>query len=123
MAIWEGSGNVIALDVLRAIAREPAALEAFDRSSSSRRGRCGLRQTWDEREALVEQARKDPDAAPGIARRVVEVLALALQASVLLREAPTAVADAFVAAGWARSGRGVRRLPSGIDAAAVAARA
>ncbi len=125
MAIWEGSGNVLALDVLRAIAREPAALEAFDRELQLARGTDAVYDRHVGRtRALVEQARKDPDAAPGIARRVVEALALALQASILLREAPTAVADAFVAARLGEDrGAAYGALPSGVDAAAVAARA
>jgi len=125
MAIWEGSGNVIALDVLRAIAREPAALDAVDRELQLARGTDPaydrhLGRTRD----LVDEARRDPDAAPRIARRVVEALALALQASILLREAPPAVADAFVAARLGED-RGVEygALPTGVDIAALVARA
>ncbi|HEY8319655.1 MAG TPA: acyl-CoA dehydrogenase family protein [Amnibacterium sp.] len=125
MAIWEGSGNVIALDVLRAISREPETLEAFDRELQLARGTDAVYDRHVGRtRALVEQARRDPDAAPGIARRVVEALALALQASILLREAPPAVADAFVAARLGEErGAEYGALPPGVDAAAVAARA
>ena len=65
MAIWEGSGNVLALDVLRAIAREPATLEAFDRELQLARG---VDPVYDRHvgrtRALVEQARKDPERRP-----------------------------------------------------------
>jgi putative acyl-CoA dehydrogenase len=125
MAIWEGSGSVIALDVLRTLAREPAAFEAFDRELQMARGTDPAydRHLGRTRE-LVEAARRDPDAAPRIARRLVEALAVALQASILLREAPAAVADAFVAARLGEDrGSEYGALPAGIDVAAVAARA
>ncbi|WP_426520097.1 acyl-CoA dehydrogenase family protein [Diaminobutyricibacter sp. McL0618] len=98
MAVWEGSGNVIALDVLRAISREPETLEAFDAEVSAARG---LDPVFD---AHLESTRKlartlaDSDSAPGQARRLVGALALSLQASLLLRTAPGAVAHAFVSA-------------------------
>ncbi|RAV00794.1 DNA alkylation response protein [Mycobacterium colombiense] len=99
MAIWEGSGNVIALDVLRAIAREPHSVEAFDREICSALGQYP---EFDKHIAHVREsvrhAGADAAAAQGQARRLVESLALALQASIVIREAPSAVADAFVAA-------------------------
>jgi putative acyl-CoA dehydrogenase len=125
MAIWEGSGSVLALDVLRALAREPRAFDALDRELQLARGtdRIYDRHLGRTRE-LVEAARRDPDAAPGSARRLVEALALALQASILLREAPAAVADAFVAARMGEErGAEYGALPPGIDVAAVVARA
>ncbi|MCU1474487.1 acyl-CoA dehydrogenase family protein [Amnibacterium sp.] len=125
MAIWEGSGSVIALDVLRTLVREPAAFDAFDRELQLARG---TDQAYDRHlgrtRELVDAARRDPDGAPRTARRLVEALGLALQASILLREAPAAVADAFVAARLGEErGSGYGALPAGIDVAAVAARA
>src|SRR5829696_799204 len=121
--IWEGSGNVMSLDVLRAMAREPEGLPAFLAECELARG---------------TDARLDAhlDALPGmlaslggedaqwLARRAVEDLALAFQASLLVRTAPPAVADAFCAGrlGDAR-GRAYGTLPAGIDADAVLARA
>ncbi|HET6824501.1 MAG TPA: acyl-CoA dehydrogenase family protein [Amnibacterium sp.] len=125
MAIWEGSGNVIALDVLRALVREPDTFDVFDRELQLARGTDPaydrhLGRTRD----LVDAARRDPDGAPRIARRLVEGLALALQASILLREAPTVVADAFVAARLGEDrGREYGAVPAGVDVQAVAARA
>nr|MDQ2897941.1 acyl-CoA dehydrogenase family protein [Actinomycetota bacterium] len=107
-SIWEGSGNVAALDVLRAIIREPEGLPAFLAECDIAHGgdaRLDLHlvRTRDRIHALFA----DGDGASGEerlaagqfqARRVVEDLAVALQASLLVRHAPPAVADAFCAA-------------------------
>ncbi|MEU4159775.1 acyl-CoA dehydrogenase family protein [Actinoplanes sp. NPDC026670] len=99
MAVWEGSGNVIALDVLRAMSREPSSVEAVDRELSSA---LGVHAGYDAHVAttrkLIAQVAGDPSTAAGSARRVVESLALGLQGAVLIQQAPAAVADAFVAA-------------------------
>ncbi|WP_338090891.1 acyl-CoA dehydrogenase family protein [Planosporangium thailandense] len=125
MAIWEGSGNVIALDVLRAMAREPQSVEAVDREITSA---LGAYAAFDAHvaatRALLARAAADPAAAPALARRVVEALALALQGAVVIREAPTAVADGFVSAriGDDRSLE-YGALDPALDLAAIAARA
>jgi putative acyl-CoA dehydrogenase len=99
MAVWEGSGNVIALDVLRALAREPDSFAAFDAEVSLASGASTLFD--DHLEATRKLARNvvdaDPDAASRGARRLVAELALSLQASLLLRHAPAAVSGAFIA--------------------------
>jgi putative acyl-CoA dehydrogenase len=99
MAIWEGSGNIIALDVLRAMEREPESMEAVDDEFVPA---LGVHPAYDAHVAtvrtLLAQAKAQPDRAPAQARRLIEALALALQGAVLIREAPSAVADAFVAA-------------------------
>ncbi len=125
MAVWEGSGNVIALDVLRAMAREPESITAFDNEVALA---AGASRTFDlhlakMRRQLAELA-AEPDSAQGRVRRTVESMALALQASLLLREAPTAVAEGFVAARLGED-RGFEygALPDGVDVAAIAARA
>ncbi len=125
MAVWEGSGNVIALDVLRAMAREPESVAAFDAEVALAAGGDPLFDAHLARmRRLIGEAAAEPDTAPAKARRLVEAMALALQASLLLREAPAAVADAFVAArlGEERSFE-YGALPDGADAAAIAARA
>jgi putative acyl-CoA dehydrogenase len=125
MAIWEGSGNVIALDVLRAIRREPESAEAVDRELASARG---VHPAYDAHVAatrsLLAQIQADPERAQARARRLVEDLALALQAAVLIREAPAAVGDAFVAARLG-PGRSLEygALDPGLDLAALVARA
>jgi putative acyl-CoA dehydrogenase len=90
-SIWEGSGNVIALDVLRALAREPAAGDAVLAEVDAAAG-------GDPRlDAAAKQLRADLAAGPAEAdgRAVAARLALAMQGSLLVRHAPAAVADAF----------------------------
>jgi len=123
MAIWEGSGNVIALDVLRALAREPESLEAFDAEVSQARGADRrLDAHLDRTRALVGEVAADP-APDASARRLVEALALSLSAAQLLRTAPGQVADGFIAARLEGASGVFGALPRGVDAVAVAARA
>ena len=126
MAVWEGSGNVIALDVLRALAREPDSFEAFDAEVSLARGESA---TFDAHLAATRSlarsvAADEPDAAARRARRLVADLALSLQASLLIRHAPAAVSDAFVASrlGPDRSHL-YGELPASADLATILARA
>jgi putative acyl-CoA dehydrogenase len=125
MAIWEGSGNVIALDVLRALARDPDSSAAMRDELASTDGAHSLLDAHTRRtlSLLQEISRADDDVAQAQARRLSEALALALQASVMLRWAPNADAEAFIGArlgedrSWQYGG-----LPSGSDAAAIVAR-
>ncbi|MEV1286322.1 acyl-CoA dehydrogenase family protein [Micromonospora sp. NPDC049679] len=97
LAIWEGSGNVIALDVLRAISREPAVIEAFLAEVNQAAGVSELLDAHvKEVTSTLASVRAEPDLAQ--ARRLTERLALALQASLLIRHAPAEVSDAFVGA-------------------------
>jgi putative acyl-CoA dehydrogenase len=93
-SIWEGSGNVQCLDVLRAMVRGPEALEAFFAEVAEGAG-------VDARlDAAAEELRAeltDLDAIESRARRVVERMALVLQGSLAVRFADEAVADAFCA--------------------------
>lgn len=119
-SIWEGSGNVIALDVLRTLRKEPAALSAyFAELDMARGGDAGLDRTAaDLRERL---GRGDP--AEGEARAMAERLALASQAALLVRHAPTAVADAYCRSRLAGdSGRTYGTLPAGVGPDGVLAR-
>jgi putative acyl-CoA dehydrogenase len=89
LSIWEGSGNVVCLDVLRALEREPDSAEAL-LDEIRLAGEPRATRTAERALALAgDEAR---------ARRLVEGLALALEASLLVRHAPPAVADAFLAA-------------------------
>ncbi|MFE5340498.1 acyl-CoA dehydrogenase family protein [Isoptericola sp. NPDC056578] len=122
MAIWEGSGNVVALDVLRAMTREPGSLAAVDAELALAAGAhrdldAHLTAT---RDLLARLAGADPAEQQASARRVVEALAVGLQASLMVRYAPSTAADAFVAArlGDGR-GHGYGVLPRGTDAAAI----
>jgi putative acyl-CoA dehydrogenase len=119
--IWEGSGNVICLDVLRAMAREPVSLAALLAELDAARGH-------DERlDATIEAAHaevEDVRHAEHRARRVVEALALALQGTVLAKHAPPAIAEAFFASrlggDW---GHALGTLPVGLPLDPVLARA
>ena len=99
-SIWEGSGNVNALDVLRAIGREPLSVEAFRKEILLAHGHSATLDTDIAHVDEVVAAADEPGAQAG-ARRLVEHLALTLQASLLVQHAPTVtptvVADAFVA--------------------------
>ncbi|MFD7668520.1 acyl-CoA dehydrogenase family protein [Streptomyces sp. NPDC059788] len=97
LSIWEGSGNVAALDVLRVLAREPAALDAYFAEVDAAAGA-------DRRlDAAVAGVRKmlgtlgDPDQAQRAARSLAERMALAFQGALLVRHSHPAVADAFCA--------------------------
>ena len=78
--IWEGSGNVICLDVLRAIARAPESLAALE-DEIARRGDARIAGGG----PAVERLRRDPAGAEGQARAVVEALAICAQASLMMR--------------------------------------
>jgi putative acyl-CoA dehydrogenase len=123
-SIWEGSGNVAALDVLRAMGREPDGLPSF-------LAECELASGGDQRfDAQLRRVRRlagslaSADSAEFEARRVVEELALTLQAALLVRHAPLAVADGFCAGRLVgASGRTYGTLPPSVDAKAIVDRA
>lgn len=126
MAVWEGSGNVIALDVLRALARDADAGEAVLAELDAVKGASPALDAHvrDVRELIAEVSRADRDEAERQARRLVETMSTALQASLMVRYAPGVDADAYIGAriGDGRAGMyGV--LPRGTDAAAILARA
>ncbi len=118
-SIWEGSGNVAALDVLRATVKEPEGLPAFLAECELARGGNRLL------DAHLDRLRSaTAPAEPQFeARRLVEELALALQGSLLVRNAPSPVADAFCAGRLGEGGRVYGTLPSGVDAGAIVRRA
>src|SRR3954469_25954176 len=93
-SIWEGSGNVIALDVLRALGRSSDTLAAVTAEIELARG-ADVR--FDAAVARLEAELVDPDQLPFRARRIAGLLALCLQGSLVLRYSPSVVADAFCA--------------------------
>lgn len=111
-SIWEGSGNVIALDVMRAIRKEPEALE---------RVLAEIHLARDPRVAkFIDGVRASMDECE--ARRLTERLAVALQASLLIRFSPPAISDAFCASRLeGDSGRAFGTLPRSVDVRAVTA--
>ena len=121
-AIWEGSGNVIALDTLRALRTSPGSAEALVAELEWSAGRHeALDPAIDRAKALLAEDGPRDEAG---ARRLVRDLALTAQAAVLVREAESAVADAFVRSRLADGHGGVLgTLPGGLDLGAVVAAA
>jgi len=119
-SIWEGSGNVMSLDVLRALARTPRSLEVFfDELQLAD----GADSRLDARVLELQREFAEPETLETRARRVVEGMALCLQGSLLVRNAPAAVADAFCASRLNRDG-GLEygTLPAGSDFEGIIAR-
>ncbi|TWI69327.1 putative acyl-CoA dehydrogenase [Pseudoduganella lurida] len=120
-SIWEGSGNVMCLDVLRACARSPAAAEAL----AAELAIAGTANA--DYAAFTARLRQDLAVAPSEefgARVLAERIVLAVQAGLLLRHAPGIVSSAFIASRLAREpGGAYGRLPAGTDCAALIARA
>jgi putative acyl-CoA dehydrogenase len=120
-SIWEGSGNVQALDVLRAMTREPASVDAFFAELDRARG---ADPRLDDAVVGLKAGLTDLEDIESRARRLVERMALALQGSLLVRHAPPAVADAFCATRLAGDwGHAFGTLPKGVDTGAVLQRA
>jgi|SRR5580698_2752947 putative acyl-CoA dehydrogenase len=121
-SIWEGSGNVMCLDVLRALGREPQAAEMLDAEITD--AAAADRRLAAFAAALTPRLAKPALADEAQARALVRDLVLALQGALLVRHSPPALADAFCVArlGDERGGAfGV--LPRGIDVQAIVARA
>jgi putative acyl-CoA dehydrogenase len=118
--VWEGSGNVICLDVLRAMVREPAAVDAFVAEIDLARGG-DLR--LDAAADRLRDRLADPADVEFSARSLVEAMAVVFQGSLLVRHAPAAVADAFCASRLDGAPQVFGTLPSGVDAAAILDRA
>jgi putative acyl-CoA dehydrogenase len=120
-SVWEGSGNVICLDVLRSLEREPGSLQALLKELHAVSGQD---RRYDQALQALEGDLPELIRHEGQARRLTERLALMLQGALLIRHAPHAVADAFVATRLAGRWSGhFGDLPHGVDAAALARRA
>ncbi|HUK72471.1 MAG TPA: acyl-CoA dehydrogenase family protein [Streptosporangiaceae bacterium] len=124
-SIWEGSGNISALDLLRALASGPGPAEALQAELAAATGADArldnaAAKLTAELTALVD---KPLDAAPQ-ARRLAELCALALEGALLVRYGPPTVADAFCASrlggDW---GHALGTLPARVDASAIVDRA
>ena len=125
-SIWEGSGNVNALDVLRALTRSPHAFEALAAELALTQGEhAGLDVAT--KQVLADVAALRPDDAQSaeyVARSLASRMAVVLQAGVLLRSAPSAVSDAYIASRVEGAWDGVfGTLAPGADTAAVVRRA
>ena len=117
-SIWEGSGNVQCLDVLRALSREPGALDVLHNELGDGHGDPRLRAHV----RLLQAALADTDAIHYRARQLTEDLAVALQAKLLLEAGNEAVSDAFIASRLDGRGRVFGTLPTGLDISALLAR-
>ncbi len=116
-SIWEGSGNVNALDVLRALDREPGVWEAYRAEVALARG---ADRRLDAALAELDSEIADPTAVGLRGRRLVERLALVLQGSLLVRHSTPAVADAFCASRLGGDhGYAFGTLPTGVDLAGI----
>jgi putative acyl-CoA dehydrogenase len=113
---------VICLDVLRAMAKTPASVDAFWAEVDLASGADARLDSY--AGSVRDDLKDDTEGIEGRARRIVERMALALQGSLLVRNGDPAVADAFCASrltgDW---GRAFGTLPSGVDAGAIIERA
>jgi putative acyl-CoA dehydrogenase len=113
-SIWEGSGNVQCLDVLRAMIKSPASLDAF--FAEVEEGAVSEPRLAAYATALKDEVPGEVETIEVRARRVVEKMALALQASLLVRYGDEAVADAFCASRLSGDwGQAFGTLPAGTD--------
>jgi putative acyl-CoA dehydrogenase len=121
VSIWEGSGNVAALDTLRGMTRGPDAVDAFFAELDLA---AGTDPRYDDALALLRKQIGDTDEIEYRARHVVERMALLLQGSLLLRHGDPAVADAFAASRLARGwGMAFGTLPTGLHTERILDRA
>ncbi|WP_022961287.1 acyl-CoA dehydrogenase family protein [Halopseudomonas pelagia] len=117
-SIWEGSGNVQCLDVLRALSKEPGVLEVLFSELGDGHANAHLK-------AQIERIKtdfRDTDDIQYRARQLTEDVAVALQAKLLLEAGNELVSDAFIASRIVGRGRVYGTLPRGIDVAALVAR-
>ncbi|RBI67625.1 isovaleryl-CoA dehydrogenase [Vreelandella sulfidaeris] len=120
-AIWEGSGNVQCLDILRAIEKQPEVLDAFFAEIALSKG---ANEHLDRFIHKLKREMQDTQALQYRARQLADSMALALQGALLVQHAPAYVADAFCAGRLAdRSGLNTGTLPTGLDCAAIIERA
>jgi putative acyl-CoA dehydrogenase len=114
-SIWEGSGNVQCLDVLRALAKESGVLDALFAELGDGHGDRRLA----ERIARLQRALADPDDIQYRARQLTEDIALALQATLLLEAGNADVSDAFIASRLGEGGHVFGCLPRGLELRAI----
>ncbi|MGE4322151.1 MAG: acyl-CoA dehydrogenase family protein [Sphingobium sp.] len=122
-SVWEGSGNVAALDILRVLHGDPESVEQFLMECEAARGGNALLDQWiDALRAEIRQVAQGGDPEWN-ARLLTERMALAFQGSVLMRFAPNAVSDAFCAGRLGPRGMAYGTLPPSVDVDALLARA
>ena len=117
-SIWEGSGNVQCLDVLRALSKEPGVLGALFAELGDGHGSPLLKKRIEQ----LKQQFSDTDDIQYRARQLTEDVAVALQAKLLLEAGNSTVSDAFIASRLGQHGQAYGTLPRGLDLAALVAR-
>jgi putative acyl-CoA dehydrogenase len=123
-SVWEGSGNVNALDVLRALGREPEVLDAWiTEVGRARGGDPRLDRAIEDTLALLGSLMGEPDRLEANARRLAGRMAAVLQGSLLVRFAPPEVADVFCASRLGSAYDGTFGALDGGDLRAIVARA
>ena len=119
-AIWEGSGNVQCLDMLRAMQKSPEVVAAYLHEVELAKGGHTL---FDARLKQLQQALRDPEQMEYRARQMVDRMAVLLQASLLIRQGHAGIADAFCQGRLGeREGFNYGTLPRGVDCQAIMAR-
>ncbi|NYT70998.1 isovaleryl-CoA dehydrogenase [Halomonas sp. QX-2] len=120
-AIWEGSGNVQCLDILRAIEKQPEVLDAYFAELAKAQSANGHLDRFIHQ---LQRQMQDTQALQYRARQLADGMALALQGALMVQHAPAYVADAFCAGRLAdRSGLNTGTLTTGLDCAAIIQRA
>ncbi|KPQ21544.1 MULTISPECIES: isovaleryl-CoA dehydrogenase [unclassified Halomonas] len=120
-AIWEGSGNVQCLDILRAIEKQPEVLDAYFAELAKAQGADAHLDRFIHQ---LQRSMQDTQALQYRARQLADGMALAIQGALLVQHAPAFVADAFCAGRLTeRSGLSTGTLPTGLDCAAIIERA
>jgi putative acyl-CoA dehydrogenase len=120
-SIWEGSGNIMGLDVLRALSRDPDAIPAYMGELEKARGNEAL---LDDAIDELKKELENPDGIEGRMRMITEQMALTLQGALLTNHAPDTVAHAFCQSRLAPRYRGAfGTLPAGVDVHAILERA
>lgn len=117
-SIWEGSGNVQCLDVLRALSKEPGVLDALFSELGDGHGDARLKAHI----AKLQADFRDSADIQYRARQLTEDVAVALQAKLLLEAGNASVSDAFIASRLGAGGRVFGTLPRGVDVEALVAR-
>jgi putative acyl-CoA dehydrogenase len=119
-SIWEGAGNIQALDALRAMVRDPEAVEVvLDEVDAAAGGDA----RFDVAVAALRRELADTNAAQHRARRITGLLAALVQGALLVRHAPAPVADAWCATRLDGGHALFGTLPTGLDTGAIIARA
>ena len=119
-SIWEGCGNVMCLDILRALAKDPESAAAL---VAELEGAKGSDKTLDSAIAAVKAEMTGGKVGEADARRVAEQAALALQGSILVREGHGPVAELFIRARLGDApGHAYSALPRGVETRAVVER-